>query len=88
MIRQSAYLNSAGVRTPTLFVHGSEDYRVPLEGAIQLYTSLKKQGVPAKMIVYEGMAHSIRGHWNEVHRMINELEWWERYLKRPPPAAR
>ena len=88
MIRQSAYLNSAGVQTPTLFVHGSEDYRVPLEGAIQLYTSLKKQGVPAKMIVYEGMAHSIRGHWNEVHRMINELEWWERYLKRPPPAAR
>jgi dipeptidyl aminopeptidase/acylaminoacyl peptidase len=87
MIRQSAYLNSGGVQTPTLFVHGSVDYRVPLEGAIQLYTSLKKQGVPAKLVIYEGMAHSIRGHWNEVHRMMQELAWWETYLPARRPSA-
>ncbi|MCA9738804.1 MAG: S9 family peptidase [Gemmatimonadetes bacterium] len=87
MIRQSAFLNSGGVRTPTLFVHGDVDYRVPLEGAIQLYTSLKKQRVPAKLIVYEGMAHAIRGHWNVVHRMMSELEWWETYLKPVRPSA-
>ncbi|MEX2465785.1 MAG: S9 family peptidase [Gemmatimonadota bacterium] len=81
MIRQSAYLNSGGVRTPTLFVHGEVDYRVPLEGSIQLYTSLKKQRVPAKLIIYEGMPHGIRGHWNVVHRMMHELDWWETYLK-------
>ncbi len=81
MIRQSAYLNSGGVKAATLFVHGAEDYRVPLEGGIQLYTSLKKQRVPTRMIIYEGMAHGIRGHWNGVHRMINELGWWETYLK-------
>ncbi len=85
MIRQSAYLNSGGVRAATLFVHGEEDYRVPLEGAIQLYTSLKKQRVPTRLIIYEGMAHGIRGHWNGVHRMLNELGWWEQYLK---PTAR
>jgi dipeptidyl aminopeptidase/acylaminoacyl peptidase len=81
MIRQSAYLNSGGVRTPTLFVHGEVDYRVPLEGAIQLYTSLKKQRVPAELIVYDGMAHGIRGHWNNVHRIMNEMRWWETWLK-------
>ena len=81
MIRQSAYLNSGGVQAATLFVHGEDDYRVPLEGSIQLYTSLKKQGVPTKLIIYEGMSHGIRGHWNGVHRMINELGWWETYLK-------
>jgi len=81
MIRQSAYLNSGGVQAATLFVHGENDYRVPLEGAIQLYTSLKKQGVPTKLIIYDGMAHGIRGHWNRVHRMMNELRWWETYLK-------
>lgn len=85
MIRQSAYLNSGGVQAATLFVHGEVDYRVPLEGAIQLYTSLKKQGVPAELIIYDGMAHGIRGHWNNVHRMMNELRWWETYLK---PTAR
>lgn len=81
MIRQSAYLNSGGVQAATLFVHGEVDYRVPLEGAIQLYTSLKKQGVPAELIIYDGQAHGIRGHWNNVHRMMNELRWWETYLK-------
>lgn len=84
MIRQSAYLNSGGVQAATLFVHGEVDYRVPLEGAIQLYTSLKRQGVPAELIIYDGQAHGIRGHWNNVHRMMNELRWWETYLKPTP----
>ncbi|MGI9628221.1 MAG: S9 family peptidase [Longimicrobiales bacterium] len=86
MIRQSAYLNSGGVKAATLFVHGEVDYRVPLEGALQLYTSLKKQRVPAELIVYEGQAHGIRGHWNNIHRMMNELRWWETYLKPTRPT--
>jgi dipeptidyl aminopeptidase/acylaminoacyl peptidase len=81
MVRQSAYLNSEGAQAATLFVHGEVDYRVPLSGAIQLYTSLKKQRVPTKLIIYEGQAHGIRGHWNNVHRAMHELDWWERYLK-------
>ncbi|NJD20018.1 MAG: S9 family peptidase, partial [Gemmatimonadetes bacterium] len=84
MVRQSAFLNSGGVKAATLFVHGGVDYRVPLSGAMQLYTSLKKQGVPTRLLVYEGQPHGIRGHWNTVHRMINELEWWETYLKPQP----
>jgi dipeptidyl aminopeptidase/acylaminoacyl peptidase len=85
MMKQSPFMNSGGVKAATLFIHGEVDYRVPLEGAIQLYTSLKKQGVPAKMIIYEGMPHGISGHWNNVHRMMHELKWWETYLK---PASR
>lgn len=81
MFKQSALLNSGGVKAATLFIHGEVDYRVPLEGAIQLYTSLKKQGVPSKLIIYQGMPHGIRGHWNNVHRMMHELRWWETYLK-------
>jgi dipeptidyl aminopeptidase/acylaminoacyl peptidase len=81
MIRQSPYFNAGGAKTPTLFVHGSVDYRVPLEDGIQLYTALKKQGVPTKMIIYEGMPHGISGHWNQVHRAMHELRWWETYLK-------
>ena len=46
-----------------------------------MYVALKKNGVPAKMIVYENMPHSISGSWNMVHRMLNELKWLDRYLK-------
>jgi hypothetical protein len=33
------------------------------------------------MIQYAGQPHGIGGHWNNVHRMINELRWWDTYLK-------
>ncbi len=81
MIEQSPFFRCGQTKAATLFVHGEVDYRVPLEGAIQLYTCLKKIGVPTKMIIYEGQAHGINGHWNIVHRMLNELRWWEQYLR-------
>jgi dipeptidyl aminopeptidase/acylaminoacyl peptidase len=71
------------VRTPTLFVHGEVDQRVPYEEGEQMYFALKRRGVPAMMIQYKGMPHGIRGHWNNVHRMMHELQWWETYLKGP-----
>jgi dipeptidyl aminopeptidase/acylaminoacyl peptidase len=81
MVAQSPALNCGGVRAPTLFVHGEVDYRVPLEGSIQLYTCLRRQGVPSRLIIYEGQAHGIQGNWNVVHRTMHELDWWERYLR-------
>jgi dipeptidyl aminopeptidase/acylaminoacyl peptidase len=81
MIKQSPLTYAGNVRTPTLFVHGERDQRVPYEEAEQMYFALKRRGIPAKMIIYEGMPHGISGHWNNVHRMLNELRWWETYLK-------
>ena len=81
MIRQSPITHAGNVRTPTLFVHGEVDQRVPYEEAEQMYTALMKRGVPAKMIVYAGMPHGISGHWNAVHRVMNELRWFDRWLR-------
>lgn len=81
MIKQSPLTYAGRVRTPTLFVHGEVDQRVPYEEAEQMYFALKRRGVPAKMIQYKGMPHGISGHWNNIHRMLNELAWWDRYLK-------
>ena len=46
-----------------------------------MYFALKRRGVLAKMIRYQGQPHGIGGHWKNVHRTINELAWWEKYLK-------
>jgi len=81
MIRQSPLTYAGNVKTPTLFVHGEVDQRVPYEEGEQMYFALKRRGVPAKMIRYADQPHGIAGHWNNVHRMINELAWWEQYLK-------
>jgi dipeptidyl aminopeptidase/acylaminoacyl peptidase len=81
MIKQSPITYAGRVRTPTLFVHGERDQRVPYEEAEQMYFALKRRGIPARMIIYEGQPHGIGGHWNNVHRMLNELRWWDTYLK-------
>jgi dipeptidyl aminopeptidase/acylaminoacyl peptidase len=81
MIRQSPLTYANRVRTPTLFINGELDQRVPYSEAEQMFVALKKNGVPAKMIQYAGMPHSISGSWNVVHRMQNELRWLNTYLK-------
>ena len=69
------------VRTPTLFVHGEADRRVPIEEAEQFYTALKKRHVPAKFIRYPGNFHGGWPPWDMVHRYYQELQWWREYLK-------
>ena len=83
MIKQSPLTYAGAVKTPTLFVHGEVDQRVPYEEAEQMYFALKRRGVTAKMIQYASQAHGISGHWNNVHRMIHELKWFDTYLKSP-----
>jgi dipeptidyl aminopeptidase/acylaminoacyl peptidase len=68
------------VKTPTLFVHGEADRRVPIEEAEQMYTALKKLRVPAKFIRYPGNYHGGWPPWDLVHRYYHELEWWREYL--------
>lgn len=87
MIRQSPITYAGRVKTPTLFVHGEVDHRVPFEEGEQMYFALRRRGVPAKMIMYADQPHGIGGHWNNVHRMLNELAWWEKYLKGGAPQT-
>jgi len=86
MIAQSPLTHAGKVRTPTLFIDGAEDQRVPYEEGEQMYFALRRQGVPAKMIQYAGQPHGISGHWNNVHRMLNELGWFETYIKKSAPV--
>jgi dipeptidyl aminopeptidase/acylaminoacyl peptidase len=84
MLRQSPLIYADRVKAPTLFINGEVDQRVPFSEAEQMYVALKKNGVPAKMIRYEGQPHSIGGSWNQVHRMLNERRWLDQYLKAKP----
>ena len=81
MIKQSPLTYAGNVKTPTLFIHGEVDQRVPYEEGEQMYFALKRRGIPAKMYQYAGQPHGIAGHWNNIHRMLVELDWWNTYLR-------
>ena len=70
--------------TPTLFIHSDEDYRCPLEQALQLYTAMVDQGVEARFALFHGENHELSRGGKPKHR-VRRLEeitnWMEKYLK-------
>ena len=83
--RQSPLKYAARVRTPTMFIHGEADLRVPIEQAEQMYTALQKNAVPSRFVRYPGMYHGGWSPWNTVHRYHEEARWWDRWLRGPTP---
>ena len=72
---------AANVKTPTLFVHGEADMRVPIEEAEQLYTALRKRHVPARFVRYPGNYHGGWPPWDMVHRYYQGIQWWREFLQ-------
>ena len=73
-------MRAGSVTTPTLFVHGEADLRVPIEQGEQMYTALKKRKVPAMFIRYPDSYHTGWSPWNTVHRYQQVLKWWQTHL--------
>lgn len=84
LLASSPIVHAEGVSTPTLFVHGESDHRVPIEEAEQMYTALQKQGVPAKMIRYPDSYHGGWTPWRLLHRYWSSMQWWDQWLKEKP----
>jgi dipeptidyl aminopeptidase/acylaminoacyl peptidase len=81
-LRALSPISYAGnIKTPTLFVHGEADMRVPIEEGEQMYTALKKQHVAAKFIRYPGNFHGGWPPWDMVHRYYQETGWWQAHLE-------
>ncbi len=77
---QSPIKHADGISTPTLIIHGESDYRVPIEQGEQMYTALRKQRVPARMVRYPDSYHGGWRPWDMVHRYSEELTWWNKHL--------
>jgi dipeptidyl aminopeptidase/acylaminoacyl peptidase len=80
LLKWSPVMKAGSVVTPTLFVHGESDLRVPIEQGEQMYTALKKRKVPAMFIRYPDSYHGGWSPWNTVHRYHYEMAWWKKYL--------
>ena len=76
----------ANATTPTMFVHGESDMRVPIEQGEQMYTALRKRRVPARFVRYPDSYHGGWTPWNTVHRYYQELKWWDQHLSTHSPG--
>lgn len=71
-------------KTPTLIITGEKDYRIPYTESLALFTALRRQGVPARLVVFPN-----DGHWPSWVKSMPlyyaaHLDWFHRYLGGAP----
>jgi dipeptidyl aminopeptidase/acylaminoacyl peptidase len=65
------------IDTPLLLTAGEHDWRCPPTQAEQLYVSVKKRGVDAKLVVYPGEHHAVGDPERAIHRFETLTDWFE-----------
>ncbi len=66
----SPHLFADKFKTPTLVVHGQNDYRLDVSEGFQLFTTLQRLGIPSKMLYFPD-----EGHW--VLKPQNSRLWYK-----------
>ena len=82
--RQSPLAYADKVKTPTLFIHSDEDYRCPLPEGLQMYSALKYNGVPSRIVIFKGENHELSRSGkplNRIKRLSEITRWFDYYLK-------
>lgn len=72
------------VKTPTLFIHSSEDYRCCAVEGIQMFYALKYHRVPSRLCLFDGETHELSRSGKPKHRIrrLKEItDWFDQYLK-------
>ena len=59
--------------TPTLVIHGEQDFRVPYTQGLELFTALQLQKIPSKLLIFPD-----EGHW--VLKPQNTLLWYKTFI--------
>jgi dipeptidyl aminopeptidase/acylaminoacyl peptidase len=76
------------VKTPTLVVVGSEDYRTPVSEAEQYYSALQLKGVPTALVKVPGASHSITNRPSQsAAKAAAIIAWFDKYRTKPGAPA-
>ena len=84
MWEQSPLKHAMNIQTPLLFIHSDQDYRCPIEQAMQLYTVIKEQGVETRFVWFKGENHDLSRTGRpkgRIKRLQEITDWMNKYLK-------
>jgi dipeptidyl aminopeptidase/acylaminoacyl peptidase len=80
--KQSPHRYAHRMKTPTLVIHDGNDFRVPLQEGMQMFTALQRQGVPSRMVYIPDEGHWVLKPQNSEFWHKNVFEWLAEYLKK------
>jgi dipeptidyl aminopeptidase/acylaminoacyl peptidase len=79
-VKLSPLYHVKNVTTPTLFLHGEADDRVPTSQGYEMYNALKRKGVETQMVVYPRQPHGPREPKFVLDIMQRHIDWVEKHL--------
>jgi dipeptidyl aminopeptidase/acylaminoacyl peptidase len=84
--RQNAQRFARNFKTPTLILHGEQDFRVPITQGLEYYNTLKQKGVPTRFVYFPDENHWILKPHNALvwHREV--FGWLEKYIGHGPDS--
>jgi len=85
--KTSPITNIRNAKTPTLIQHGDADKRVPPPNSMELYRGLRDEGVPVKLIFYNGFGHPITKPKSNRAVLQHNLDWFDHYIFGDPIPA-
>lgn len=68
-------------KTPTLVIHGSMDFRVPISEGLGVFTALQRRSIPSKFVHFSTENHWVLDSYNSIQWYKEVLEWLDKYLK-------
>ena len=74
------------VKTPTIFLVGQNDVRVPEPQSVEMYRALKSNGIPTHLYVAPREPHVWAELRHVLFKMNLELDWFEKYAMNRPYA--
>ncbi|MFL5516544.1 MAG: S9 family peptidase, partial [Gemmatimonadales bacterium] len=73
------------IRTPTLVITNQQDFRVPVDQGLQLFTTLRRNGVESEGLVFEEEGHWVLGALDSRRWHQAVFEWLRRHLGTAAP---
>uniref|UniRef100_A0A452ZGS2 acylaminoacyl-peptidase n=2 Tax=Aegilops tauschii subsp. strangulata TaxID=200361 RepID=A0A452ZGS2_AEGTS len=70
------------VKTPTLFLLGAKDLRVPVSNGLQYARALKERGVDTKIIVFPEDIHGLDKPQSDFESFLNIGVWFKKYMSK------
>jgi len=74
----------AKVKTPTIFLVGENDPRVPLPQSVEMHRGLKSNGVPTHLYTAPREPHGWAELRHQLFKQNAELDWFEKYVTKRP----
>ncbi|HET7097133.1 MAG TPA: S9 family peptidase [Casimicrobiaceae bacterium] len=88
VMKQSPHHYVKRAKTPTLVIHGEQDFRVPATQALQYYDTLKAKKVPARLVYFPDENHWILKAQNSRLWYREFFAWLDRYAPGGPARAK